>query len=63
MVARTGLCHSVIGEEADMSNEVERCRGREEEYLISSAQALLITEQYRAEFHAPVSRGSCYSVD
>ena len=30
---------------------------------ISSAQASLITEQYRTEFHAPVSRGSCYSVD
>ena len=34
VVARTGLCHSVIGEEADMSNEVENCRGREEEYPV-----------------------------
>ena len=36
----------------------EKRRG--EEYLISSAQASLITEQYRTEFHARVSRGSCH---
>ena len=54
--------HSVIGEEADMSNEVERCRGREEERNIQCTSFLTITEHYRTEFHAPVSRGSCHSV-
>ena len=62
MEARTGLCHSVIGEEADMSNEVDKCRG-EEERNIQCTSFLRTTEQYRTEFHTPVSRGSCHSVD